>query len=733
VSQVSNPSASVGSAQRPLNLSLIDGSWNVWAASDVFINEVRNPNGTFNGSQLSVPAGLYSGNTDGSTVPQLTSFLFDYAPNAAANIWAGDSITLVGANLPRLNGQNQDMPPVYPPNLSLNAGAGGITIENSIVLFPSSHGSLNLVTRDGGNLAGTVSATTLTGITMSDSGLPGWASFEQGHALTPLHLNDPNPVTLDIAGGIQSFGLTVPTFAEITVGGDTYNFGFLGRNLSASQTTSIKVAGDLTFRGDLTSVALTDALPSVLFNPALSGDSEVASKLTYNAATGTLTFIGQMTATELSFLLNPTRIVLDQNGNPVLDANGNPVTTPVTLDATQQAAIQQLYTASQSASLGDQGLALAGPGKFNIAANNIDLGISGGISVLAPDSALAALSPYGAALTITAAGNLDMTSTKIANESLLGAINLQVGGTLDVGGQLTTFGDPNAPKGIFTTSGGNISVTANGDVNVDGSRIAAYNGGNVNVLSQTGDVNAGTGGSGFVSMTALELEPVTQQLISLPASIPGSGILATTLPGSIAPVLGNITVSAPNGSISASLGGIIQIAFNGASTVHSVIDLTAAHDINAAGSGVIGSNLKVQAGGSVNGVFVGSGSVAINALQNVDVTAFSGGNMNISAAGAVSGTVISGGTVNVAGETISAAVAASSVSAAGENTGASLGVPPSNIARENARVDDDTTAAAVSTGDPDDPKKKKNPTIGLAQKTGRVTVLLPQTNPQTKP
>jgi hypothetical protein len=40
----------------------------------------------------------------------------------------------------------------------------------------------------------------LTGITMSDSGLPGWASFEQGHALTPLHLNDPNPVTVDNHG-----------------------------------------------------------------------------------------------------------------------------------------------------------------------------------------------------------------------------------------------------------------------------------------------------------------------------------------------------------------------------------------------------------------------------------------------------------------------------------------------------------------------------------------------------
>ena len=65
---------------------------------------------------------------------------------------------------------------------------------------------------------------------------------------------------------------------------------------------------------------------------------------------------------------------------------------------------------------------------------------------------------------------------------------------------VTAFGDPNSsPKGIYTTSGGNVSVTANGNVNVDGSRIAAYDGGNISVQSLNGDVNAGTGGEGYVS------------------------------------------------------------------------------------------------------------------------------------------------------------------------------------------------------------------------------------------
>ena len=63
----------------------------------------------------------------------------------------------------------------------------------------------------------------------------------------------------------------------------------------------------------------------------------------------------------------------------------------------------------------------------------------------------------------------NMTSTKIANENLLGNLQLTVDGTLNAGGQFTPFDDPNVAKGIFTTSGGNVSVTAGGDVDVNSS------------------------------------------------------------------------------------------------------------------------------------------------------------------------------------------------------------------------------------------------------------------------
>jgi len=742
VEQSQNSGGNVGVA--PVNgkpstaavtLGLTTGSWNVWAANDISIKQVINPNGAFNDSQ---------------------SFAYNYAPDAAVNLWAGNAIELVGGSFGSA-ASSVRATPIYAPSLSLNAGAGGIKVDKTIVLAPSSEGALSIITRNGGNLSGAVvsGSTVLNGIVMSDSASGDYTTFVSEH--DNIHLNDPNPqpVYLDISGSIGSFSLTVPTFADITVestqpfvtpdGSDiygAYNFGFRGRNLSASQTTSINVLGDIVYRGILTTLGLTagqlaDPLPALMFSD--SANTFVTSKLTFDPVTGKLIYVGVMSASDLAFLLNPQIFVLDAkgnpvlqplldaNGNPVLDANGNPEMTPETeplaLDATQQAMITQLYTASQSASLGDQGLSLAGPGTFNVTASSMDLGVSGGIRVLAPDAGLAAISPYGADLNVTTLGDLTMTSTRISNESYLGDVNVNVGGTLDAGGQFTALGNTSAPKGIYTTSGGNVSVTANSDVNVDGSRIAAYDGGNINVESLNGDVNAGAGGAGYVSMSALELDPVTGLLTGIPATIPGSGILATTVVGSDA-LLGNINVSAPNGSIKASLGGILQIGFNGRGPADAFISANAGQDINATGSGVIGSNIRLQAGGNINGLVIGSQSVNINSAQNVDVTAFSGGDVNISASGEIAGTVIGGGSVNVSGDSITASLISESVSASGNMSAATEGIPQSNVAKNNAETADDASTVASKTDDQDDDQKKKGKQVILGQKLSRVTVIL---------
>jgi filamentous hemagglutinin family protein len=760
VTQAQNPDGNIGvDAGNLVNLNLTEGSWSAWAANNIYLGEVRNPNGTYNGNFVSVPSGEFPGNTDNPVVPGSLAYLLDYAPDAAVHLWAGDGITLDGTSLQRQTGNT--MSPVYPPILTLDAGSGGITLDSSIYLYPSSQGSLQVATRSGsgGNLAGAVqSDNSLVTLTMSDSGLPDWQSIENGgHAVIPLHLNDPNPVIVDISGSIGSFGLNVPTCAQITVDGTapyvlgsqsfsgTYNFGFSGQNLSRTETTFIDVTGSISYRGDVTPATLSSAPPGALFSD--SSEPEITDKLRYDAATGTLIFIGVMgtakgqqgqSVDELTYLLNPTVYVLDSSGNQVLDANGNPETQPLTFAsqaalAAYQTAVRQLYTDSQTAQIGSVSLALAGPGVFKIRASQIDLGNSGGIFVAPLDSTLAAIYPRGADLEVQTDGDLTMTSSQIANESWLGGITLNVGGSLNVGGQFTAFDDPSAPKGIFTTSGGDVSVTAQSEVNVNGSRIAAYNGGNVSVTSVTGDVDAGVGGAGYVSVAAQELSS-SGQLTQITQSIPGSGILATTLPGSSAATLGDITVAAPNGNINASLGGIIQIAFNSADSSQSVIALSAGQNIDASGSGVIGSNLKITAGGKTSGLFVGTGNVNINSQQGVNATVFGVGDVTINSSGGVTGTIISGGAADVTGSAITASLIAETVNATGDTSGASMGIPQSNVARDDAKVADDASTMVASSdsqaADDDDEKKKRgNGAPRLGKTIGRVTVLPLESQP----
>lgn len=189
-------------------------------------------------------------------------------------------------------------------------------------------------------------------------------------------------------------------------------------------------------------------------------------------------------------------------------------------------------------------------------------------------------------------------------------------------------------------------MLAQGDVNLNNSRLAAYNGGGVTVESLTGNVNAGDGGTGHVNVDAVQIDPVTGLLTAIPTvGIAGSGILATTIPGSDA-ALGNILVETPRGNIVASQGGVLQIGLSGADTSTAtaalyagyevrdaqgnrllaqdlnnpanpatVVSITPGAQVDASGSGIVAQNVLAKATGEVSGLFVGFNSVDLAASQ----------------------------------------------------------------------------------------------------------------------
>jgi filamentous hemagglutinin family protein len=384
-------------------------------------------------------------------------------------------------------------------------------------------------------------------------------------------------------------------------------------------------------------------------------------------------------------------------------------------------------------------------------------------------------------------GDLDMYLSSIASWDG-GNISINAGGDINAGSSVLAVSTDSA-RGIYSTSQGDVSVIAAGDINVNGSRIATYDGGNITVESLNGSVNAGTGASTPVSVTGYYEDPVTQTVYANSPQIPFSGIVALTFPPRDAfypappATLGNILVEAPNGSVTANTSGILQIALNqlkypdATTTVLAGYELrdasgqnrlTAAdiapgdnfrnpvtpnppyaadlvdgsgnivgellqgangQDINANGSGIVASNVKLDASGNITGLIFANNNIDINAQQNVNVTALGGENVNVSSsAGTVSGTLIGGTGVNASGSSVEAALVSDNVT--GTTSGQSgLGEGTAANATAQAMFSDDSAKPVVAANQTDDDeRKKKGHEVVLKQKTGRVTVLLPPKN-----
>jgi hypothetical protein len=380
----------------------------------------------------------------------------------------------------------------------------------------------------------------------------------------------------------------------------------------------------------------------------------------------------------------------------------------------------------------------------------MDLGTTAGIQskgvglyAVGSSFPLASLFDQGADISVTTTtGDLNMYSSSIASLNG-GDIYINADGDINVGSadfSVTALGT----RGIYSASQGNVAVYASGNINVNGSRIAAYDGGNVTAESFDGNVNAGSGGTGFAIVQQYLVDPNTHVVTPSSATIPGSGILATTFPDSQNTV-GNILVVTPNGNVNASAGGIVQLALNNVDSSSSTVTVLAGEDadgnilspgrnIDASGSGVIGSTVILKASGDIIGAIFARNNLDINAVQNVNVTALSEGTATVNAGEAISGTIIGVGGISASGGSIDASLLSNN-QISGDTSGQSgLSQGTAANAASQSMQSEDTTKAAESSDDTDDEKKKKGKPIALAQKTGRVTVVLPpKQQPQAQP
>ncbi|HVV71587.1 MAG TPA: hypothetical protein VHI52_08830, partial [Verrucomicrobiae bacterium] len=436
----------LGTLSKGFALSLISGSWNVFAPNgNIFVQDVRNPNGIFNDRTSS--AGYH---------------YFDYNPASSVLFQAGNSIEITGAGAPHTfpSANTTPLPFLFAPSLKMIAGAGGVVLDTSVTLLPSPLGDLNIATLDGGDFKGVADFTGVTPtLQMSDSASHSWKgpnSFNTSdHASSPPELNNPNPVEITVSGNMETVDLYTTKATHLTVLGDLLNSGFVGENLHPQDETFLNVSGKIYNTPGYMFVHLDSALVSADPGHAqewdsvfrLAVDSTVANVdartladinqylsshrlfsdipgFVYDPSTLRLGFRGPMDQSILSAISGPlTVLVVDAQGKPIIGADGHFETTSYTFAPGSK--IRELYQSTQSIPReAPPGYQIGGPGQFNIAAASMDLGntlgvLSWGIGGPLGDNrryaSLAGQVASGAGIDIELTGDLTMLTSTIAS------------------------------------------------------------------------------------------------------------------------------------------------------------------------------------------------------------------------------------------------------------------------------------------------------------------------------
>jgi filamentous hemagglutinin len=604
--------------------------------------------GIFNPTGLQQPGDPSSG----SLPPVLGGYFLSYGDTSALRLesTAGDVSlgaaptalnTLLGITIGNASGNGQTSD-VLPPTLSIAAVAGNIAFgaglgrSGDATLAPSPQGQLDLLAAKD-----ITNSTNQAKLTMSDApagsynsvALPGITTtsvVENAAFVGDIHAADATPALVTAGGDITQLSLRLPKAAQIVAGGDIVDLTFQGQNLNSTDVTSISAGRDITYSpayggGSAISVGGPGAVDLLagrnislgtsqgvvttgnLLNPNLptsqGADLTLVTGLGMSPDFATFlqdiivpspTYQAELVSyvetlkgsTGLSFAAAETvfqGLTQDQQ-RPLIDsvffnelllsgraASGS--TTPVEALARGYAAIDDLYPGSRSAAPG----AIAG----------------------------------------AYAGNLTLDFSRIYTLSG-GNINLVVpGGGIDVGlaNPPSLLGNRAASTlGIVAQGAGNVDIYAKSSVNVNASRIFTLGGGNIEIWSNEGSIDAGRG-----SKTAVSAPPPTVLInsdgsvtLDFSGAASGSGIATIQTNPSFA--LGNVDLFAPVGTIDAGDAGI-----RAAGNLHAVGTFIGVGNVTVGGTAtgvppVVGDLGAALSGAS--GAATGASNTATSALAN---------------------------------------------------------------------------------------------------------------------
>jgi hypothetical protein len=320
------------------------------------------------------------------------------------------------------------------------------------------------------------------------------------HSNPPLHQGDvyPNqdpkapadgiPVHIEAGRDISKIDITLPKEAEIIAGRDLLNILYIGQHLRANDVSMLSAGRDFLqtkIFGDNKNFfqGITQAGPGSLL-------IQVGNIFDLADSSGI-----QSIGSSSNAAAQDTNIPLDDNGR----VKGSDITIIVGYDTRPSAEeiddfITKLKAGSRKVS------ALIAEGKESEAA------------ILKASLREELFTPFLYDHR-SGTGDLNMTTSGIQTVSGKDAINIFAAGDVNVGIdtiETTATSSSNLKDtGIFTAGGGPINLLAGQDVNVNESRVMTFLGGDIVVLSDEGDINAGRGSKAKV--TAAEPQIVTDQ------------------------------------------------------------------------------------------------------------------------------------------------------------------------------------------------------------------------------
>jgi hypothetical protein len=450
---------------------------------------------------------------------------------------------------------------VLPGTLTM-AAAHDISFSSGFIMAPAPEGGLVLLAGQdiNGRYAGIEGQIdNSSSLLMSDADMSNYdirtdnaddivSSLANDHSNPPLHQDDTTPVHIEARNNIAKIHFTVPKQAQIIAGNDLLNITYSGQNLRADDESIIAAGHDINQQeviGTYKNVfqGITQAGPGFLLVQA-------GNNLDLADSSGI-----QSLGSTMNPALQDPDIPVDDNGR----IKGSDITVIVGYDIRPSSTETSDFLS-----------------KLKTEVRNVSALIADG-----KDSEAAALKEKIRAELFTpflydhrsGTGTLNMTTSSLQAIAGNDAINIFAAGDVNVGVTIMESEDStknigDKETGIFTAGGGPVNLIAEGDVNVNESRVMTFLGGDIVILSDKGDVNAGRGSKAKVTAQEPQIvetkdengKTTSKSVIFSPPAV-GSGLrtLAYDPDGNgprITPEPGDMYVVAWDGIVDAGEAGI---------------------------------------------------------------------------------------------------------------------------------------------------------------------------------